>query len=138
MATLTTDRVAAKDGGMISVDGVLDRRHQITVAVKALRKDEPVKHIAPRPESGRQVPDLLLLIPGNGRLHQPAVALEQVGEVMRSGADGILNCFFRFGKNPALGILANLLVNNLIPTPLVLELCPLEEEGIVARCVVAL
>src|SRR5262249_35151324 len=100
-----------KDRRPIAVERVLDFQDTIAVAEQAFGGDGPREMAIALLIAGRQVPPLLLGIPGYRRLKQTAVVVDQVAASPSVGADHIVNFFLPRRDDAALRNIGQALIS---------------------------
>jgi hypothetical protein len=80
VAPLTSDCVPSKDRLLVLVNRHGHRQYGVGVTEQALGLDGPIEVVVSTFIPGGKVPPVFLAVPGNRRLIEPAVALDQVRE----------------------------------------------------------
>ena len=92
VAALAADGVAlSKHRCLVTIVGACDPLGPVGVAEETLREYGPIEARHSREIARRQAPPALVGIPGDGRLEQEAVALDQVRESLPARADHVLD-----------------------------------------------
>ena len=91
VAALAADGHALEDRRAVAINCVRDRLDRVGVAKQARRLGRPLEQPEVAAVSRRQVPALLLGVPGDRRLEQAAVTLAEVRERAGARADDVLH-----------------------------------------------
>ena len=130
VAPFAADRVASEDGFPVSVDRQVDRFHAVGMTEQALGLDRPLEMLVASLVAGRKVPLVLLAVPGDWRLKQPPVMLDQVRDSPGARTHGILHFRLHFCQDPPLLVAAALTVKLAASAPFDRELGkPRRERG---------
>ena len=104
VAAFATDRMALEYGLPISSFSPRHVIELVRVTDETTRRDLAVEFSVPTLETWREVPTLLLGIPGNGRLEQVIIALDQESQGTRPRPEHVLDLTLDFSDDLAVPI----------------------------------
>src|SRR5216684_383275 len=106
VTALAADGVPLEYRRAISIDGAIHRLGMVRVAKQAIGRNRPIgMRIGLKPR--RKVPNPLLRVPGNGRLEQVSLAIDQIGASSGAGTKRISDFGDKFSAGGAVRIESN-------------------------------
>jgi hypothetical protein len=110
VASLAANRVASKDRILVQIDRELDWLDAVRMTEQALGLNGSLEMVVATLVAGRKVPLSLLAVPGDGRLEQPAVTLDQIRDTSGSRSQSIANLCLHLCQHPASLVVSRLTV----------------------------
>ena len=89
VAPLATDGVAEKNRRLVPIGRLRDVLHPVGVARQAFRADRTLETAVQLPETGREIPPLRLRVPGQRRLEQIPVPIDQKRQRMSARSQNV-------------------------------------------------